>query len=66
MAEVDYDRLFETIADVEAAVVNHRSAVTERLYQLEGRNAILERQNRELRGEVDRLRAEKAKGQRQS
>ena len=53
--ELNHDKLFELIGDLEAAMFNLRNAVSDGLYALEGRNRILERQNRELRAEVARL-----------
>jgi hypothetical protein len=54
--ELHHDRLFELIADLDAAIMNLRNAVSDGIYALEGRNRILERENRELRGEIERLR----------
>lgn len=50
-----HERLFELVADLEAALFNLRNAISDGIYALEGRNRILERQNRELKGEILRL-----------
>lgn len=47
-------RLFELIADLESAMFNLRNAIVDGIYALEARNRNLERQNRELRGELGR------------
>lgn len=51
-----HDRLFELIAEVEAAVQNLRNEVSDGIYALENRNLILQRENRELRGELAQYR----------
>ena len=50
-----HERLFELVADLEAALFNLRNAISDGIYALEGRNRILERQSRELKGEILRL-----------
>lgn len=56
-----HECLFELVADLESAMLNLRNAVVDGLYALESRNSILERQNRELRGEVARLNGERSR-----
>lgn len=50
-----HDQLFELIADLESALRNLRNKVTDGIYALEGKNRILERHNRELRGRLAQL-----------
>jgi hypothetical protein len=50
-----HEQLFELIADMESAIRNLRNGVVDGLYCVESRNRVLERQNRELRGELEQL-----------
>lgn len=59
---LDHERLFELIGDLEAATFNLRNAVTDGLYALEARVAILERHNRELRGKLGSAGEDSQKG----
>ena len=50
-----HEQLFELIADMESAIRSLRNGVVDGLYCVENRNRVLERQNRELRGELEQL-----------
>jgi hypothetical protein len=50
-----HEQLFELVADLESAVFSLRNGISDGIYALESRLLVLERKNRELRGQLAEL-----------